>query len=675
MAKKSATKRRGAKIKVQPKEKPISVYDKWITYLCYAILVVLPLAISRVSYDQFDLVKLMIFRILVLAAVLVWLAKMLKEPESVSWSWREGLLVGFLVVAVLSTITSIHIPTSLHGKYKRYEGLLTFITYISIYFVAMQTFRRKNQLRILMEVVSIVGGIVALYGIMQYIDLDPIFWGNVPFEARRSFSTFGNPDLLAGYLVLAFPCAIVAFLDANKRRWLHGVSAFILATGLVTALTRSGWAGALVSVVVVLVLLGRGLKPYWRHLVAIGVAMVLMLSFMVAYSLNNQLDIIGKFKGAFQLNSGTALGRFEIWKAGFFMLRDRPFFGQGLGTFRLASEHFETERYVRSVSGTTVSDNAHNYIVQLAAGGGPLAVIFLYGFFIFWMIRAIGARRKTSDTTERLMIVGAVASVAGYLTVMMLGISIVGASSTFWLIMAAVAGVTSRVEPNYRSYKITWSQELRLGVSIVIVLVTMVSTGIAVSMYAGDVYFVKALRSSYGNQRELAISQFNTAASLYPGNGRVLSNLGQTYTKWASAAMQAKDSKNFDFYANQAVSTFERARASEPPEVDYQIFLANAHGHLSQNDKALEILKEIIEYRPHSVPGNLLSGMFKERVNKKEEAIEHYKKVIAVAPTHKDALTRLIQALKDTGRNKEAARYTKELEEINARAAAKSKNK
>ena len=661
MAKKVA-KKRVAKEKIKLKEQSISLYDRWITYMCYAILVFLPLAFSRISYDQFDGVKLAIFRVLVLVAVLLWLAKILKAPEAISWSWREGLLAGFLVIAAISTVSSIHIPTSLHGKYKRYEGLLTYITYFTIYFVAMQTFRRKAQLKTLIETISIVGGVVALYGILQYLGLDPIAWGTVPFEARRSFSTFGNPDLLAGYLVIAFPCALVSFLDGNQRRWLHGANVFLLGTCLLTALTRSGWIGALVSLIFLAVLLGRSLKPYWRQMAAMGLVVVIVLGAMMIFSADSDLNIVSKFQGI-SLSSGTAKSRIEIWKAGYFMMRDRPLFGQGPGTFRLASERFETRRYVKFVAGGTVSDNAHNYFLQLASGNGPVAAVLMYVFFIAWIIRSIKVRREIIDTTDRLMLAGAIAGVTGYLATMMFGISIVGASSSFWLVMAAVTGYTRRIDPAYHSYKIEWAQELKLAVSVAIALVTLVSVFIAFSMYAGDVYFVKALRSSSSNQRDLAVSQFNTAARLYPGNGRIMSQLGQTYSRWASMARQQQDNNGFTFYGNQAIIAFKRAQEAEPLEVDYQVFLANSLGFMGQSSEAIEVLEKVLAYRPHSLPAHLLTGIYKEHINEDKDAIKHYEKVLYISPSHPEALKRIVEVYKRLGNDEKAAFYSKRLEE------------
>jgi O-antigen ligase len=634
--------------------------DNWVIWLTYAILVLLPLAVSRISYDQFDMVKLAIFKVLVLAIAVVWVSRMVAKPRPIVWSWREALLIGFLVLGVLSVITSIHIPTSLHGKYKRYEGLLTFITYITSYLIALQVFRKKGHIRTLFEVISFTGAIVAFYGILQFAGLDPINWGDIPFELRRSFSTFGNPDLLAGYLVIAFPCALVSFFDDTKRRWWHGAAALILAIGLITALTRSGWIGAIVATLTLMLLLGRKLKNHWQELTAIGAFIVIALIGLVAYSAAvPSLSIASKFQGAFKLTSGTALSRFEIWKAGLHMVQDKPLFGQGLDTFRLASEHFETKTYVKTVHGGTVSDNAHNYFIQLAAGGGPAAAIILFTFFFAWIIRMVKIKPRAPDDSSELYIIGGAAAALGYLATLMFGISIVGASSTFWLLMGALSGYTCQLVPEYKTYDVSrWGQAPQMAASLSVILVSLVIAGYAVTMYAGDIYFVKGLK----NQRQdLSVTEhyMNRASSLYPGNGRIQSQLGQIYVMWAGQAAANKDGELYRIYTDKALDSFNRARQAEPIEIDYQVFLANLYGNKGEPDKALDILREVLNRRPYSVPGLFLAGQYYANRGSNQEAIDYLELAYELSPENMDVSASLAQLYEKVGNHAQAVKYEK----------------
>ncbi len=624
----------------------------------------MPLVISRVSFDQFDIIKVAIFKVIVLALVFIWLSRMLTSPRPIVWSWREGLLVLFLILGVISVLTSIHIPTALHGKYKRYEGLFTFITYFSSYLIALQVFRKRGQVRTLMEVISITGALVSLYGILQFVGLDPIYWGDVPFEQRRSFSTFGNPDLLAGYLVLALPCSLVMFFDNTNRRWLYGGAFFTVAVGLITALTRSGWIGGTVGILMALILVGRALKEHWRELAAIGAVFAVVLVGFITYSASTpELNIARKFKGAFTLTSGTAANRFEIWKAGGYMVRDRPLFGQGLDTFRLASEKFETKKYVGLVRGGTVSDNAHNYPIQLAAGGGLPAAVAIYAFFMIWIFRMVKLRPRAPDESSRLYIIGGAAAATGYLATMMLGISIVGAASTFWLLMGALSGYTSRLTPEYRFFDAAkWGQGAKMAASLSLVLVSLMIAGFSVAMYIGDIYFVQGLKSQVRSINETQ-SYMDKAISLYPGNGRVPSRLGQVYLNGANQAINAKNSEQFTLYINKSIESFNRAVAAEPLEADYKVFLANAYGNQGKLDEAIQVLEEVIERRPYSVPGNYLAGQFKQRANRKKEAIAHYELSYELSPQYMNLPSVLAQLYEEVGNNAKAAEYQKIVEE------------
>jgi O-antigen ligase/Flp pilus assembly protein TadD len=637
----------------------VDSYNQMIIWLVYAILVLVPLVISRISYDQFDIVKLAIFRLLILAIVIVWLAKVLSSREPVAWSYRELLLLVFLGLAIASAFFSIDVQTSIHGKYKRYEGLLTFITYITAYFVALQAFREQKHVRALIEIVSVVGATVSLYGIMQYLGLDPIAWGNTPFEARRSFSTFGNPDLLAGYLVLALPCAIAAFFSVPERRWLHGSATFVLAVGLLTAFTRSGWLGAVVGVGALLVLSGSNIKRYRREIGLLAAAFVIVFAAILIHSASNpELRLTSKIKGAFQFHDGgTASQRFEIWKAGWSMVKDRPLLGQGLDTYRLASQRFETERYVKGVAGTTVSDNAHNYFIQLAAGGGPAAALALYAFFISWIARMVKIRSGLKTDAERMLVSGAAAAGAGYLVTMFLGISIVGAGSTFWILMGAMAGYTKNVSPAYYGLDLRPRRWLKPVLASAFLVVTLFGAVAATAMYAGDIYFRKGLVAP---SAQASHSYLSSAISLYPGNGRIMAQQGQRYLKLADLARANQDQAGYQKAANRALAAFELAAKAEPLEIDYQLDLANAHLYLGNIDQAIALLDRVIERRPYSVAAHFLLGQIKERRGQKIEAIEHYETMFALAPKAMDVSSRLAALYKETGDDVKAARFEAE---------------
>ena len=60
---------------------------------------------------------------------------------------------------------------------------------------------------------------MAGYGVLQFLGLDPAKWGDLPFEANRAFSTYGNPDLLGGFLIFSVTVALGLRLPSSDLCW------------------------------------------------------------------------------------------------------------------------------------------------------------------------------------------------------------------------------------------------------------------------------------------------------------------------------------------------------------------------------------------------------------------------------------------------------------------------
>ena len=115
----------------------------------------------------------------------------------------------------MTSVTSIHPLTALFGKYRRFEGFISFLNYGVIFFLVLQLADNMRRTRALAKTLFWSGTLVSLYGVMQFLAIDPIKWGDLPFEAQRAFSTYGNPDLLGGFLV--FPLAISLVLALSEE--------------------------------------------------------------------------------------------------------------------------------------------------------------------------------------------------------------------------------------------------------------------------------------------------------------------------------------------------------------------------------------------------------------------------------------------------------------------------
>jgi hypothetical protein len=191
--------------------------DKILYYALHVMVFILPMLFGQVSYDQFDIIKVVTLRAFVLLMLVVWAWRMLMTRKAVI---RRGpidwVILAFLAWVLISTIFSVHVPTALFGKYRRYEGFISLLTYGTLFFLTTQVLTSFNQVRSLMRTTLVSAGIISAYGVLQAVGWDFLTWGQLPFDANRAFSTFGNPDLLAGYVALMMPIALVSFVAQDS---------------------------------------------------------------------------------------------------------------------------------------------------------------------------------------------------------------------------------------------------------------------------------------------------------------------------------------------------------------------------------------------------------------------------------------------------------------------------
>jgi O-antigen ligase/tetratricopeptide (TPR) repeat protein len=277
--------------------------------------------------------------------------------------------------------------------------LLSFITYASVFFLTVQMADRPSRVRSLVRTLFLSSIVVSGYGLLQYLGADPIQWGALPFEVRRSFSTYGNPDLLGGYLVFSLIVSLGLGLSEDNRVWrvVYWVGFLLNAVVWVTASVRGAWVGgvvglAVVAAVTVLAGLWGGYRPDVVDYGAVGASMAAVVG-LVVKSLSSQnavMNVVARVKSILEFGEGSALTRFEIWQAAVNAIKARPILGFGADTFRLVFPKYKPVAYVKDAGYLSVADNVHDYPLQLASALGIIGFLLLYGVLglVVWLAGA-----------------------------------------------------------------------------------------------------------------------------------------------------------------------------------------------------------------------------------------------------------------------------------------------
>ena len=184
---------------------------------------------------------------------------------------RTGLhwpILAMVVVGTLATILSVSPRLSLVGAYQSYDGLLALVSFAVVALVAAESWRASDLRRILTAFVLAAGGLVVLYGLIQTADLElGTHWDWIHFvNAGASFgptstvwSTFGNPNHLAGFIACLLPIGVIVVIS-DRSLIVRAITGGVL-LGALVCLVETSSLGGLGASVGALVLTGVLLIP------------------------------------------------------------------------------------------------------------------------------------------------------------------------------------------------------------------------------------------------------------------------------------------------------------------------------------------------------------------------------------------------------------------------------
>ncbi len=625
---------------------PIAMSNaNWI----YAAFPSLPAFQLPFTYDQFDIIKVFVMRAFVLVGLGAWCFDFFLNGGKLRRSKLDWLILVFLGWVLLTSIVSISPATAFFGKYRRFEGFFSFVTYAAVFFLVTQVVDRPSRIRALARMLVISGFIVALYGVMQYVGLDPINWGsNLPFEASRAFSTFGNPDLLGGFLIFPLAISIALALSEPRTGWriFYWIAFLTTVACWIVSFVRGAWIGgtiALALVAVAAILAQTKLKTVdWVFTGVTGVSGAALIGRSLTSS-NSVMNVGERLASILQFGQGSSQTRFEIWQAAISAIKARPFFGFGADTFRLVFPKYKPLSYVRDAGYLSVADNVHDYPLQLMAGIGVIGFLILYGLFGWALWLGAPTAFSRGKGTERLVVAGFWAAIVGYIAHLFTGLSVTGSTVFLWMALAVI------VTP------LGWTKEFqvkRWGPAAALVTVALLAAawGYNVVWVVADNFFLRGQFSQAGDN----VGLLKTAIALDPYNDQYRAILGQTYySQMRSYETQANTDKSAGKDTTQdiagvktaflsAEATFKQTIAFVPTEYDNYVFLAQLYndGGLYLDpayfSKALATADKGIEVEPNGPAIRLQKALAYAYMNETAKAEAVLKATVGMDPNYAD---------------------------------------
>ena len=154
----------------------------------------------------FTMTKETVAQVILLIVVVPWTVWILSTNHG--RSLRSPLTIPIIAFAATSLISLVNTES----LYDSSVGLALFGSYILTYFIAISVVKRR-WIKPLLGTVLSAAFLAGVYLILQFCKIDFPFWAKMGYR-ERLFSTFGNPNYVAGYLIACLPIAFVWFISA-----------------------------------------------------------------------------------------------------------------------------------------------------------------------------------------------------------------------------------------------------------------------------------------------------------------------------------------------------------------------------------------------------------------------------------------------------------------------------
>ncbi|MBA3065949.1 O-antigen ligase family protein [bacterium] len=394
--------------------------------------------------DGFGIPKNALNRILGSLIFVLWAVKKSVSKESFKLTSLSYAAAAFVFFAGLATILSADPAVSFYGLCPYYEwGFINIFVCFLLFIVVADEFNARAVPNLAL-MIYVAATVVCAYGIIQILGIDMYY--KAAYSFNRIFSTMGNPNFLAGWLVTVFPLILAGYFGASGKSRLPLLFLLLtLGVNLGMTLSRAGFIAGIAATAVMLITLGKeNLKKQksWAVLFLSAAFFIFVIFLSGRKSLNDFEDnrsLISERIGVIaDLSEGSASARYETWKTAFRMFKDNVFFGVGPNMFQYIFPKYETLKFARLTGGTTFSNYAHNTFLQVASTMGLfglMAYVFLWGSALLVGLKKVIA----SEGKERLFYAGLLASLTALLVFLQFHFFLNETMLYFWVFLGILS--------------------------------------------------------------------------------------------------------------------------------------------------------------------------------------------------------------------------------------------
>lgn len=448
------------------------IQELLIEFIYLTVIFIIPVYFSAefLTYNVFELPKLFIFKTLTIVFLLLTIIKFINfkfstlinkaEIKKIIFSTRRYYLIPliFIIGLGISVIFSEDIRQSFFGSYDRQAGFLSYFYYflffllLTINLLFTRNFKNLGPLELLPDkikriIVTIIlsGVLVSLYGILQILGLDFFLWPEDPLITRRVFSSLGQVNFLASWLLLVIPISF--YLLANSRKLISKFFYLLIVLIQCACLFFTASRGGILAFFIVLglfflyIIIFHSSKKSTKFLLGI-IFLITLLGGVFSF----KTIFPGRWGNLVDLKRGSLAARVDFYRAAGDAILFKPFFGYGLdNSSQIFIERYQSDWGIHSNIGVK-NDRAHNLFLDLLLAGGVflLSVFLLLYYFCFRLVY-----QNTKYSPDKLSLALGL-GLAGYLFSLLFSFSFVTGELYLFIFAALLLTLSIAQESSYK---------------------------------------------------------------------------------------------------------------------------------------------------------------------------------------------------------------------------------
>jgi len=511
-----------------------SVFDKLseLSWLLAIFIVPLFFAAFLRTENVIELNKIFLAQVFLILLFFFTLSRELFFPAKLWSNWARFFKKFWLMPTIfilglaISLLFSDNKVLSFFGAIDRQQGFLSYLLYF-FWFILLSfnlaVFRERDlesgskQLlsrarnRIFLAIL-VSSFLASIYGILQFLGLDIYHWQEAALYTGRAFSSLGQPNFFASWLLLVSGISFLFFYQ--EKKFLFKSTYFLIFLTILLALISSGSRGALVaffaSLFIFLVYLFFNSKvglTLRKKLVLSG--LILVVFFVFAFSL--ELILPGRISSLLDRSGGSVSARLDFYQASVSSIKVDLLFGHGQeNLYEAFLPYYQTSWGVHGDVGQ-VPDKAHNLLLDILMSHGFFGLIFysfFFSFFFFLVFRLLNS--KDFQSQGLALGFGAFA----YLFSLLFSFAVVSTEFYFFIFLALLVSfnyqhedlnnlslsqieVMKPLKSNVK--KLFINKKFKIFIFLIILVLSFLGLERSTHVYLADYYFFGA-HKSYVNQ-------------------------------------------------------------------------------------------------------------------------------------------------------------------------------